>query len=611
LVEAEESSDILAEDQIQKIFFDLHKRLNISVDLNSNELSGAPFWTKLESDLIRSLEISSIKDIEQGRKNLSVVLDDLLTEEAVQLSSLERENLLERFVAEYFGLGVLDILWNDSAIFEILINSFAEIYVEKRGKLQRSPLSFWSDAHLKHAITRLCTRNNIQGPSEESSILKFMMPDNSAVTILFPPVTVGSPSVTISRFTRNPITIDKLIQFGTITTEMLQFLKYSVEAQLTVLVCGHLGSGANTIVNVLSSYIPGDERVISIEYENHYSLRVNHLIKLLADDDPTSENSFGKLLSLTRRIRGDRLVLGEFFASEAYEVLNTVRDGFSGSIIRLTATSPADAINRLETFVQLHRSTLPPAKINELVTSSIDLIVYQERLRDGTRAVTSIVEVLDAIDSNGHVVLKELFGIEETGVKDGRILRKFITFGKPSANLTNKIESVGIELPPGLFQSAEKSANPKKLSESERRAIKFSKGKYAFISYARDDRNHVGILAKELEDKGFDVWLDVSNIKPGEEWTKILENAIKNAGAFLVILTPAAANSQFVRNEIIMAQDEKLPIIPVKMEECDIPIQIRALQYVLYDKSDMAATVNLISETLSKHISNAPLSGEI
>ena len=610
-IESEGSLPPLDNDQVQKIFRELHERLNISVDFNSRDLNGSQFWAELESDLKRSLGIDSINDIEQGRKNLSLVLKKVLKDEQLPLPELELEKLLDQLIDHFFGFGALGTLLRDDSIYEILINGYQEIYFEKRGKMQRTSLSFWSDTHLQHVINRFCIRNNVDLPSDTNPITKFTLPDNSLVIILFPPVTPNSPALSIRRFVKNPITIDQLIKFGTISAEMLQFLKGAVEAGLNILVCGHLGSGANTLINVLSSFIPGEERVISIENENNFSLRINHLIKLIAKDDLTGEKSFRKLLALAGKMRGDRLVLGEFSFPEAYDALNSINDEFAGSIFRVVARSPADAINRLETFIQLSHPALPVTKIKSLIGSSIDLIAYQERLRDGTRAVKNIVEVFDEIDNNDQVVLKDIYDIEQVGVKDGRILRKFRSYGPPSDKVMNKIETAGIDLPSSIFMSDANTDGTRKLSETERRAIKFSKGKYAFISYSKNDRDQVRVIAKKLENAGFDVWLDVANIKPGEEWTKILENAIKNAGVFLVMLTPSAAKSPFVRNEIVVAQDEKLPIIPVKMEECDIPIQIRALQYILYDKHDVTATVDQISEALSKFISNKRLLGVI
>lgn len=610
-IASDESLNSLTDDQVQKIFHDMHQRLNISVDFNSQALDGLQFWIELESDLKRSLEIDSVNDIELGRKNLSLILEKLLNEQQISLTPAELDNVLDQLVDHYFGLGVLEVLLRDDSIYEILINSFQEIYFEKKGKLQRAPLAFWSDTHFRHVINRLCGRNNINPPSETNPIVTFTLPDHSLVMILFPPVAPEAPVLSFRRFTKNPITMEQLVQFGSVSAEMLQFLKGAVEAGLNILVCGHLGSGANTLVNVLSSFIPGEERVISIEHETNYSLRVNQLIKLIAQEDLSGENSFSKLLALAGKMRGDRLVLGEFSASDAFNALNSINDDFSGSIVRVVARSPADAINRLETFIQLDKPTLPGTKTRSLISSAIDLIAYQERLRDGTRAVKNIVEVLDEVDSHGQVVLKDIFDVEYMGVKNGKILRKFRSYGPPSENLMDKIGSAGVELPPEIFVSGEKIERDKKLTETERRAITFSKGKYAFISYSNHDRELVNLVARELEARGFDIWMDVLDLKPGQEWTKILENAIKNAGVFLVFLTPSAASSQFVRNEIVMAQDERLPIIPVKMEECDVPIQIRALQYITYDKRDKVVGVNLISETLSKHISNKRLFGVI
>jgi hypothetical protein len=331
----------------------------------------------------------------------------------------------------------------------------------------------------------------------------------------------------------------------------------------------------------------------------------------MANDDVLGENSFGKLLTLAGKIRGDRLALGEFLFSDAYDALNSINDDFSGSILRVTAKSPEDAINRLETFIQLHKPALPPAKIRKLISSSIDLVAYQERLHDGSRVVKNIVEVLDETESNEQVVLKQIFGIEQTGVKDGRILRRFVSYGRPSERLMNKIEVAGIQFPSNIFATGKNVEKIKELTDFDKRALKLSKGNYAFISYSTKDLNRVLPLARELEKNSFYVWLDKWYLEPGEDWSKGLEKAIKNAGEFIVILTPNSVDAVAVRSEILTAQDERLPIIPIKMGECNAPIQIKTLQYILYNEHEVAATINQISETLSKYISNEQLLGNI
>ena len=610
-IAAEESVIPLDDDQIQEIFREVHQRVGISVDFNSYELYGLQFWDKLESELIKSLEISSIADIDQGRKNLSFILKGIMEEKQTQLLSPDFDTLVDRLVDHYFGLGIVDSLLREESTYALLVNGFQEVYLESRGKLQKLSLSFWSDAHFRHVIDRLCIWNNVDLPSDKNPITTFVLPGNLLAMVLFPPVTLNAPCLSISsRFAKKPLTLDQLIQFGTLSADMLQFLKNSIDARLNILVCGHLGSGANTLVSLLSSFIAGDERVISIEYENEYALRINHLIKLMAKNDPTAENSFGKLLGVAGKIRGDRLVLGEFLSSDAYGALNSINDDFSGSILRITAKSPTDAINRLETFIQLHQPALPHAKIRKLISSSIDLIAYQERLYDGSRVVKNIVEVLDETDGNSEVALKEIFGVEQTGVKDGRILRRFVSYGHPSEKIMNKAALVGIEFPTAMFTAGADAERVKELTDFARRTIILAKGNYVFISYSTKDLNRIVPLARELEKNDFSVWLDKWYLEAGKVWAKDIEKAIKNAGVFLVILTPNSVDAEAVMSEIITAQEQRLPIIPVKMGECSAPIPIKSLQYILYDEHNVAATVHRISDALSKYISNQRLLAE-
>lgn len=608
---SDELFPLLGENQIQQIFRELSERLHISVDFNSLAIEGLQFWTELESDLKRSLEIDSIQDIEQGRRKMMSVLGKLVADQQLHLSEQRMGSLLDQIMDHYFGLGILDALLTDDSIYRILINGFQEIYFEKRGKLQRSLPTFWSDAHLKHVIDRFCLRHNAALPSEKNSVIRLTLPDNSLVILLSPPVTPSSLTLSINRLVKKAITIDQLIKYGSISAEILQFLKGSVEAGLNMIVCGHMGSGASTLVGILASFIPGDERVISIERGNSYSLKINHLVSLIADDTLPGGCSYAKLLTVAGDLRGDRLVLGELSSPDTYAALQAVNDNFAGSIIRVVAKSPVDAVDRLETFMQLDTPALSRAKINSLIGSSIDLIVYQERLRDGSRVVKNVVEVLDDVDENDQVILKNVFDVEQMGMKDGRIVRKFRCYGPPSETLMQKIAAAGIELSPAIFATDVSAERAPRLSEKEKRAIKFSKGKYAFVSYSKKDRELVRALMKRLEKAGFDLWMDVLDIQPGDEWTKILEGAIKNAGAFLVMMTPSSVKAPFVRNEIILAQDEKIPIIPVKIAECDVPIQIRALQYIQHDGRNTSATVNLISESLSKFISNKQLLGDL
>jgi hypothetical protein len=296
--------------------------------------------------------------------------------------------------------------------------------------------------------------------------------------------------------------------------------------------------------------------------------------------------------------------------SDVYDALNSINDHFAGSILRITARSPRDAIDRLETFIQLHKPTLPHAKIRKLISSSIDLITYQERLYDGSRVVKNIVEVLDETDHNDQIVLNEIFSMEQMGAANGRILRKFLSPGCPSEKLVNKAASFGIEFPTNMFGAGADTEKVKGLTDYARRAIALSKGNYVFISYSTKDLNRILPLARELEKNDFSVWLDKWYLEAGKVWAKDIEKAIQNAGAFLVFLTANSVDAEAVMSEIITAQEERLPIIPVKIGECSAPIPIKSLQYILYDEHNMAATIHRISDALSKYISNQGLLAE-
>ena len=284
----------MEEQTVYEVILRFQEKLNLSADFNSPSVDRIKFWEKFERDLGAALDIKSITDIKDGRKNLQFLFEKMIQEEKILLSRPERARLFERIANHCFGFGVLDALLEDETISEIFINDFQEIFISRKGRIYPIPVSFWSEQHLFRVIDRICIKNNIELPSRDNPAISTTLSDGSLLTIVSPPVSTKSLSVTIRRFFSNRITIDQLITFGTLSTEMAIFLKTVIESRLNIVICGSFGAGIITLTGILSGFIPGDERVIAVEHANELSLRVKNLVKLKSgrntgQDEPSFE----------------------------------------------------------------------------------------------------------------------------------------------------------------------------------------------------------------------------------------------------------------------------------------------------------------------------------
>lgn len=407
---------------------------------------------KLLAEIDPSMDVSRIEEIRRTIQNL---FEQILAEENIVLSRPERARLFEQIAAEILGLGPLQALLEDDTITEIMVNGPKNLYIERKGKLHRVPVTFESNEHVMRIIDRIVAPLG-RRIDESSPYVDARLHDGSRVNAVIPPISLVGPVLTIRKFSKNPITVDQMIQFGSLTDEAVQFLKACVEARLNILISGGTGSGKTTLLNVLSGFIPGDERIITIENAAELQLRQEHVVTLESrppNIEGRGEITIRDLVINSLRMRPERIIVGECRGGETLDMLQAMNTGHDGSMTTAHANSPRDALARVETMCLMAGMDLPVRAIREQMASAIDLICQQERMRDGTRKVTSITEVSGM---EGEVItMTDIFIFEQTGTENGRIVGRLRPTGlRPK--FMDKIEAAGIHLPPSIFGIGER-----------------------------------------------------------------------------------------------------------------------------------------------------------
>lgn len=407
---------------------------------------------KLLAEIDPSMDVSRTEEIRRTIQNL---FEQILAEENIVLSRPERARLFEQIAAEILGLGPLQALLEDDTITEIMVNGPKNLYIERKGKLHRVPVTFESNEHVMRIIDRIVAPLG-RRIDESSPYVDARLHDGSRVNAVIPPISLVGPVLTIRKFSKNPITVDQMIQFGSLTDEAVQFLKACVEARLNILISGGTGSGKTTLLNVLSGFIPGDERIITIENAAELQLRQEHVVTLESrppNIEGRGEITIRDLVINSLRMRPERIIVGECRGGETLDMLQAMNTGHDGSMTTAHANSPRDALARVETMCLMAGMDLPVRAIREQMASAIDLICQQERMRDGTRKVTSITEVSGM---EGEVItMTDIFIFEQTGTENGRIVGRLRPTGlRPK--FMDKIEAAGIHLPPSIFGIGER-----------------------------------------------------------------------------------------------------------------------------------------------------------
>ena len=402
---------------------------------------------KLLSTLDTSMDVTKIAEV---RRTIQELFEQILNEENIVLSRNERSRMFEQIAAEILGFGPLQALLEDDSVTEVMVNGAKNIYIERRGKISRAPISFENNEHVMRIIERIVAPLG-RRVDESSPFVDARLPDGSRVNAIIPPLSLVGPVITIRKFARNPITVDQLIQFGTLTPEAIQLLDACVKARLNIIISGGTGSGKTTLLNVLSSFIPGDERIITVENAAELQLRQEHVVTLEsrpANIEGRGEITIRQLVINTLRMRPDRIIVGEVRDDAALDMLQAMNTGHDGSMTTAHSNSPRDTLARLETMVMMAGMDLPIRAIREQVASAIDVIVHQERMRDGTRKVVNITEIAGM---EGDVVtMTDIYVFEQTGIENGKIIGRLRPTGlRP--RFYEKIEAAGIHLPPSTW----------------------------------------------------------------------------------------------------------------------------------------------------------------
>jgi len=373
-----------------------------------------------------------------------------LNEENIVLSRPERQRLFEQISAEILGFGPLQPLLDDESITEIMVNGPKNIYVERKGKLVRVPVTFEGNDHVLRVIDRIVAPLG-RRIDESSPYVDARLPDGSRVNAVIPPISLVGPTLTIRKFSKTPITIEQMVGYGSITPEAVEFMKACVIARLNIIISGGTGSGKTTLLNVLSGFIPSDERILTIENAAELQLRQEHVVTLEsrpANIEGRGEITIRQLVVNALRMRPDRIVVGEIRDEAALDMLQAMNTGHDGSMTTAHSNSPRDTLSRLETMTLMAGMELPVRAIREQVSSAVHLICHQERMRDGTRKVTFITEVSGM--EGDIITTTDLFIFEQTGVENGKIVGRLRPTGlRPK--FMDRIEQAGIHLPPSIF----------------------------------------------------------------------------------------------------------------------------------------------------------------
>jgi pilus assembly protein CpaF len=414
----------------------------------------------LQQEVTRAF--GSVVDVapEEIRGKIEGFVDGIIRRQGFAVTRDERLRLIDQMIDEIVGLGPLEGLLADPTITEIMVNGPTHIYIERRGKIERVDVAFLNDEHVRRIIERIITPLG-RRIDESSPRVDARLPDGSRVNAVIAPLSLVGPVITIRKFAAEPFTVDDLIGFGTASAEMFEFMRACVRARLNIFVSGGTGSGKTTALNVLSSFIPADDRIVTIEDAAELQLRQPHVVTLEARPanlEGRGEITIRDLLRNALHMRPDRIIVGECRSGEALDMLQAMTTGQDGSLSTGHANSPRDMLRRIETMVLMAGYELPLRAIREQIASAVDLIVHTARLKDGSRKVINITEIYGVEDD--EILTQDVFVFEQTGMKD----KKVEGYLKPTGirpTFMGKLKANGIELPPGEFGlPPEDPANP-------------------------------------------------------------------------------------------------------------------------------------------------------
>jgi len=387
-----------------------------------------------------------------ARQQVVQLVNKIIAEIAPSLEVTDRDELFRNCVAEFFGFGPIQILLDDASVTEVMVNRADRVYVERHGKPTRTQITFDDDAHVRKMIDRIIVPIG-RRLDEKNPLVDARLPDGSRVNATISPVTIDGPTITIRKFGKKTMTVEDLINFGAMTAPIAEFFKACVRARLNIIVSGGTGSGKTTLLNVLSSFIPADERIVTIEDAAELRLGQDHVIRMETrkpDPDGTGEVTIRELVRNSLRMRPERIVVGECRGGETLDMLQAMNTGHDGSLTTLHANTPRDAISRIETMSLMGGIDFPIRVIREQVASAVQLIVQQSRLRDGSRKITHITEIAGM--EGEKLIQQDLFRYEEQTDAHGKSVGVLKASGQ-RPQFQHKLEAAGFKLPVELFMN--------------------------------------------------------------------------------------------------------------------------------------------------------------
>ena len=410
--------------------------------------------SRLHRALINRMDLTKLATLSQDQVHAEVsrLAESVLAQEAMPLSTAERDRLVNEVQHELFGLGPLEPLLADPTISDILVNAYGRIYIERRGKLEVTNIAFKDDEHLMRVIERIVSSVG-RRIDESSPMVDARLRDGSRVNAIIPPLAIDGPVLSIRRFGAEPLRMDSLIENKALTRDIADMLQMCVSARLNVLISGGTGAGKTTLLNALSAYIPENERIVTIEDSAELQLQQPHVVRL--ETRPPNIEGKGEvtqrdLVRNSLRMRPDRIVIGEVRGGEAIDMLQAMNTGHDGSLTTIHANTPRDALARLETMIQMTGMRLSDRAMRQQIASALDLVLQVARLSDGTRRVTSISEITGM--EGETITMQEIFQYERIGVdSQGQVIGRFRPTGiRP--RFAERLKACGLQLPRVFFE---------------------------------------------------------------------------------------------------------------------------------------------------------------
>ncbi|HZI94466.1 MAG TPA: CpaF family protein, partial [Patescibacteria group bacterium] len=410
--------------------------------------------SRLHKTVIDRLNLESLQSLDREAASAAIrnIVTEMLNREAVPMSTGERRQIVDEILHEIFGLGPLEPLLADESISDILVNTHDQVFIERAGRLERADIRFKDDAHLSQIIDRIVSMVG-RRIDESSPMVDARLPDGSRVNAIIPPLAVDGPHLSIRKFRRDALTGPDLVRYESATESILEVLEGCVKARLNILISGGTGAGKTTLLNILSSFIPSHERIVTIEDSAELQLRQEHVVRL--ETRPPNIEGEGQvsqrmLVINSLRMRPDRIVVGEVRSDEAIDMLQAMNTGHDGSLTTVHANSPRDALSRLETMVSMAGLQLSAGAVRHQISSAIDVVIQIARMSDGKRKVTTVSEV---VGMEGDVItMQEIFVFERAGIgENGEVLGRFRPTGiRP--RFADRLLVAGIKLPTNLFE---------------------------------------------------------------------------------------------------------------------------------------------------------------